>query len=68
MIEDHLLWELIQKNATHISVINSEMGGILATLKIHTTLIIGQFVALGTIFITNLIHLRLTKKNGNNKK
>ena len=68
MIEDRLLWELIQMNAAHIGTINSELGGILATLKIHTTLIIGQFAALTVIFVTNIIHLRITKKNGNNNK
>ena len=68
MINEEIFWEIIQQNAQHIKVLNSEMGAVIAILSFHTKLILGLFSFLGTIFITNLIHLRLTKKNGNNKK
>ena len=55
-------------NAKHISTMNREMGGVLAATSLHTKLIIGQFLFLGTIFITNIFHIRITRKNGNNDR
>ena len=67
-MDEIMLWEIVQKNAGHIAVMNKELGGLLMATGLHTRLIVGQFVALALIFTANLINIKMTKKNGNGRK
>jgi len=67
-MDEATLTKIVLENAKHLLVVNRELGGLLAATSLHTKLIIGQFVFLGTIFLTNLLHLKITRKNGNNER
>ena len=63
-MNEQILWDTVRENAQHIAIMNREMGGVLTQVSFLTKLFIGQFIFLGTIFVTNLLHLGITKKNG----
>ena len=61
-MDETILAKIVLENAKHIATINGELSGVLNILSLHTKLILGLFGFLGTIFITNLFHIRVTKK------
>ena len=67
-MDEMMLWEIVQKNACHIAVMNKEMGGVLMVVGLHTKLIVGQFVGLAMILTASVINIIMTRKNGNGRK
>ena len=57
-----IILELVQKNAAHISTLNIEMGGVLATQKIIMWFI-GINVALWVGILVNIIAKKIFKNN-----
>jgi hypothetical protein len=61
MTEIQILIELAQQNATHIEILNREMGGVLAELAMIKWLIGGLFLAVASAFIT-IVFRKIFKK------
>ena len=67
-MDEIMLWEIVQRNAQHLSILNKEMGGVLMVVGLHTKLIVGQFVGLAMILTASVINIIMTRKNGNERK